>query len=175
MKARLHDISVSFDGKTLLTIETQENCRGLWDALNGQDVEVTIKRFRQRRSLDVNAYAWVLIDKLAEKMSLPKVNVYRRSIREVGGNSQVVCVQNNAVESLRHGWSRNWLGWITDVLPSKIDGCTNVVLYYGSSTFDTAQMARMIDSIVQDCNAVGVETMPPDKLSALLAAWEGKK
>lgn len=175
MKARLRDMNVSFDGRTLLTIETAENCRVIWDELNGHDVEVTVKRFRKKRSLDANAYAWVLMDKLAEKLSLPKANIYKRAIREVGGNSQIVCVQNKAVDALRAGWSRNGLGWLTDVLPSKIEGCTNVVLYYGSSTFDTEQMARMVDSIAQDCKSVGIETMPPDKLEALLTRWEGEK
>ena len=35
---------------------------------------------------------------------------------------------------LRRGWEHNGLGWVTEILPSKIAGCVNVVLYYGSST-----------------------------------------
>ena len=51
----------------------------------------------------------------------------------------------------------------------------NVILYYGSSTFDTRQMSRLIDNLIQDAKAVGIETMPPDKLAALLGEWEGKR
>ncbi len=171
MKARLHDISVTLDGKTLLTIEAPESCRTLWDELREHDVDVSIKRFRKRRSLDANAYAWVLISKLAEKTGEKKAAVYQNEIREVGGACQVVCVQDKAVDALRDGWSRNGLGWVTDVIPSKIKGCTNVILYFGSSIFDSAQMATFIDHIIQDCKAVGIETMPPDELEALLGAW----
>lgn len=42
-----------------------------------------------------------------------------------------------------------------------------MLLYYGSSTYDGAQMARLIDNIVQDCKAVGIETMTPDELARL--------
>ena len=60
----------------------------------------------------------------------------------------------------------------TDTIPSKLEGCTNVILYYGSSTYDTAQMARLIDLIVQDCRALGVETLPPYKLAAMVEEWK---
>lgn len=46
-----------------------------------------------------------------------------------------------------------------------------MVLYYGSSTFDTKQMARLIDNIVQDCKALGIETLTPQQLDALKEEW----
>ena len=62
----------------------------------------------------------------------------------------------------------------SETSPSKIDGCTNVILYYGSSEYDTRQMSRLINLIVEDCKIQGIETMTPDELSALLDRWEGK-
>lgn len=50
-----------------------------------------------------------------------------------------------------------------------------MILYYGSSTFDTRQMSRMIDNLIQDARSVGIETMAPDKLAALLGEWEVKR
>ena len=63
------------------------------------------------------------------------------------------------------------MGWLTNTLPSKIPGCTNVILYYGSSAYDTNQMSRLIDRIVQDCKDAGIETLTPDKLDAMKAGW----
>lgn len=133
--------------------------------------EVTIKEFRERRSLDANAYCWVLLDKLAEVLREPKEQIYRSYIREIGGNCEVVCVLNSAVDRLRRGWERNGLGWLTDTEKSKIDGCTNVVLYYGSSTYDTKQMSRLIDMIIQDCRGCGIEVLPPERLAGMLEEW----
>jgi hypothetical protein len=133
--------------------------------------EVTIKEFREKRSLDANAYCWVLLDKLAEVLREPKEQIYRSYIREIGGNCEVVCVLNSAVDRLRKGWERNGLGWLTETEKSKIDGCTNVILYYGSSTYDTKQMSRLIDMIIQDCRGCGVETLPPERLAGMLEDW----
>ena len=49
------------------------------------------------------------------------------------------------------------------------------MLYYGSSTFDTKQMSRLIDNIVQDCKAVGIETLTPQQLDALKEGWRCTK
>jgi hypothetical protein len=133
--------------------------------------EVTIKEFREKRSLDANAYCWVLLDKLAEVLREPKEQIYRSYIREIGGNCEVVCVLNSAVDRLRKGWERNGLGWLTETEKSKIDGCTNVVLYYGSSTYDTKQMSRLIDLIIQDCKGCGIETLPPERLAGMIEEW----
>ena len=51
----------------------------------------------------------------------------------------------------------------------------NGILYYGSSVFSSSTMSRLIDNLIQDAKAVGIETMPPDKLAALLGEWEGKR
>lgn len=138
---------------------------------SGKEYDVEIKPHRKRRSLDANAYAWVLLDKLAEKTRLPKVALYREYIKNIGGNSDTVCVQEKAVDSLCNGWEHNGIGWVAETMPSKLKGCTNVTLYYGSSTYDTAQMSRLIELIIFDCKDNGVETMPPDQLAALMERW----
>lgn len=133
--------------------------------------DLDIKEHREKRSLDANAYFWVLADKLAEATGVPKIEVYRNSIRDIGGNNTTVCVPEAAEQKLRKGWEKNGIGWVTESIPSKLPGCVNVILYYGSSTYDSAQMDRLIDNIVQDCESVGIETLTPDKLSLLKDGW----
>ncbi len=81
--------------------------------------EVEIKEHRERRSLDANAYFWTLLDKLSEALREPKEDLYRGYIKEIGGNSEIVCVLDGAVEKLRKGWERNGLGWQTDVMQAR--------------------------------------------------------
>jgi hypothetical protein len=139
-----------------------------------EKLSIEVKPFRQRRSLDANAYFFVLADKLAEKLRITKEEVYRNAIREIGGVSETVCVRNQAVERICDSWRKNGLGWQTETFPSKLEGCTNVILYYGSSTYDKEQMSRLIENIVQDCKEVGIETRTPDELANLLSMWEGR-
>lgn len=132
----------------------------------------SINRFE--RSLDANAYYWVLIDKLSEKLKILKEELYRGYIKNIGGNNTVVCVPDKAVDDLTKGWQHNGLDWQTDTLPSKIEGCTNVILYYGSSTYDTEQMSRLIDMVIQDCGAVDISTMTPRELAMLKQGWSNE-
>lgn len=171
-KARWHEDAEGF----WLAVRTKDRAAAVTVAEQIKDKpwSVTLTQQKKKRSLDANAYAWVLLDKLAVALNKQKTEIYRQYIREVGGNSETVCVVNQAVEKLRAGWEHNGLGWLTDTVPSKLDGCTNVILYYGSSTYDTAQMARFINLIVEDCKEQNIETMTPAELSALMDRWEGK-
>ena len=159
-----------FDGESLI-LDTKDR-EAIRVAYGFQKGEYEIVKKKKKRSLDSNAYAWVLIDKLAEALSLPKEEVYRNAIRQIGGVSETVCVVEEGVEQLTRSWCRNGLGWSFEVFDSKIEGCKNVTLHYGSSVYDQAQMGALIDALVQDCKALGIETLPPERLSAMLEAWK---
>lgn len=168
------NITFSPRGHTVVTIELNEKLPALKmvDELgSAEKISIKMGKHREKRSLDANAYAWVLIGKIAEKTNVPNTEVYRNAIREIGGNYDIVCVQDKAVDSLCEGWSRNGLGWQTDTMPSKIEGCTNVLLYYGSSVYTREQMRRLIENIKQDCDALGIETRSPEEIESLLSAW----
>lgn len=161
-------------GKPTISFEVNEqnDFKEMVDEMKGlEKLSIEVKPFRQRRSLDANAYCWVLLDKLAEKLRTPKVTVYRQYIQNIGGNSEIVCVKNEAVKRLCEGWQRNGIGWQTDTFDSKLDGCTNVILYYGSSVYDASQMGRLLDLIIQDCKAVGIPTETPDEIARLKSMW----
>lgn len=132
---------------------------------------MTIKEKKKKRSLDANSYFWLLCDKLAEKTRIPKTEIYRSYIKEIGGVSDTVCVLDKAVDKLCETWEQNGLGYQTDRYKSKMKGCTNVVLYYGSSTYDSKQMSRLIELISQDCLINDIELLPPEQLQALNSEW----
>lgn len=123
-----------------------------------KEYELIIKEHRKRRSKDANAYFWEFLDKLAVKLNIGKTELYRELIRDIGGNSTTVCVKEEAADALVKHWEHNGLGWVADVMNSKIDGCKNVILYTGSSEYDTAQMSRLIDRLIWECNIVGIDT-----------------
>ena len=170
MIGRLTDLRRLFGGEWEVTFSTKEDLSGLYDDLKDLPVNVEIKKAANKRSRDANALAWVLIDKLSEKTHIGKTEIYRNAIREIGGVSELVCVQDKAVERLRSGWEKNGIGWQTEVATSKLPGCTNVILYYGSSTYDTAQMSRLLDLLIQECEQQGIPTLR-DEADVLLGKW----
>ena len=141
---------------------------------------VEIKQYRKRRSLDANVYAWQLLGKLAAALSTQDVtyspeHVYRELIRDVGDNYEIMPVRDDALERWVQIWTSRGLGWVCEVMgPSKIKGYTNTRCFYGSSVYDTAQMSRLISIIVEECKAVGVETMTPEELGKLMEAENGQ-
>ncbi len=170
------DIAFDFNtGKpkvTLLINEKSQFLDGVDELRLCDKLTVEMKKFRPRRSLDANAYAWVLMHKIAENQGISVTEIYQKYVREVGGNADIVCVQNEALAKLKEAWARCGLGWFCDTFDSKIDGCTCVMLYHGSSDFDTATMARLIDCIVEDCKTLGIETATPAELALLKEGWK---
>ena len=134
--------------------------------------DLTVKEHRKKRSLDANAYAWVLIGKLADAMRIPPTVVYNNAIQNIGGNYEVIPIREEAVEKFKEVWTKQGLGWpCVDMGPSKIQGYKNLRAYYGSSTYDTRQMSMLIDALIQDCKALDIETLSDEKLSAMMEGW----
>ena len=171
MKGRIADFLYISPTRQRLTVDLSEDFRDTYAAVGDGEIEITVKKARKKRSLDANAYAWVLIDRIAERMRVAKEEVYREHIRSIGGVSETVCVRDRAAERLCQAWTGHGLGWQAETFPSKLEGCTNVILYYGSSSYDTAQMNTLISSLVQDCHALGIETKTDEEIKSLL---EGK-
>ena len=171
MNGKLVDLVLLRDGTQRITFDTREDASQLFDKLKDKPVNISMKAAHKRRSLDANAYAWVLIDKLAEELGLTKTEVYHELIRNIGGASKTVCCPDEAVESVCDGWKKNGLGWFTETYQSKIDGCTNIILFFGSSTYDAKQMSALIDAAVQECKQYGIETMTEAERRAIEDAW----
>lgn len=176
MTGMLKDMTIGLDGKQNITVSIQDtDFREEYESLKNKKVTIDIKEFRNHRSLDANAYAWTLIDSISKAMHISKSEVYRKAIREIGGVSEIVCVIDRAVKRLQTAWEHNGLGWQTETMPSKLDGCTNVVLYYGSSVYDTKQMSSLIDQLIHEAEQLGIQTMTPKELARLMEQYEQQK
>lgn len=132
-----------------------------------------LKEFRERRSPDANSYYWKLCGDLARSINEKPEEIYLRHIKDIG-NYSVLCVQGEALPDFERKWTSGHLGRFIETKESKIPGCVTVLAYYGSSDFDRREMSRLIDNLIQDCEAVGVETLPPDKLSLLKEGWDAQ-
>jgi hypothetical protein len=178
LSGKMQNLSIDYKtGKAILTLEINEK-RGATSCfeefIKEEKIVVKIGKYRAKRSLDANAYCWKLIGELAERLNLTTTEIYRAAIRELGGNREIVCVKEEAVEKLCEAWTGKGIGWQTDTFDSKIKGCRNVILYYGSSTYDTQQMSQLISYIVDECQAQGIDTRTPAEIAELVSLWGEK-
>lgn len=132
-----------------------------------KELLITIKEFKPRRSLSQNSYFWKLIGELSQKMNLPKDEIYRNYIKS-SGVFNIVPVRNDAVSSFISKWEHIGLGWfVEDLGESKLDGYTKLVTYYGSSSYNTKEMSKVVEQVIQDCEQLGINTMTLSEIALL--------
>ena len=156
--------------------KAQEGAARLKEMLaKGKQLDVTIEQHRRKRSLDSNAYLWILCQKIAEVTRSTKEAVYREFIRRVG-QFEILPIREDAVDKWIKIWQSHGLGWVSEVLDdSKIDGYKRVISYYGSSVYDSESMSVLLDEVVQECKGLRIEVISPAELESLKASWKGAK
>lgn len=170
----------NLDGEFLLTCKVkgprERLVNGLAELQEVKELDLTLVKHRRKRSLDANAYAWVLIGKLAAVLRIPPEEVYRQAIRDVGGNFEIASIRQDAVKKWTEIWSSCGIGWIAEEMgESETDGYVNIINYYGSSRYNTDQMARLIDVLADECRRQGIETMSDEELKRLTERWGRKQ
>ncbi len=133
----------------------------------GKALAVEVKQYRQKRSLDANAYLWVLLQKIAEAVNSSKDEVYLQMLERYGVFTHIV-VKPRMVDKVKHEWRTvRELGEVT------VNGQTGIQLqcFFGSSTYDTKEMSVLIDGVVSECKEIGIETMTPQELEGLKQTW----
>ena len=173
MKGRIVSFAVQPRSRRgLVTFELDGDFGEIYDELKDVDIDLIVKKWKKRKSRDANANYWVLCGKLSHKIGISPIEVYREHIRNIGGNYRVSCLKEEDAEWMCNAWEHKGLGWVTDTMPSKIDGCINVLFYCGSSMYNSEQMSHLIDQVVQDCKEQNIETMSPAELASLKEAWK---
>lgn len=141
----------------------------LIDKYREKPLEVVIRP--QKRSKNANDYMWVLCEKIAKETHQTKTDVYREAIRQVGvfhdGAFQI-----KDIPDIKKAWESNGEGWFTTEFDSQLRGCKRIRFYHGSSLYDTAQMSRLIDYVVDAAKDLGIETMTPKEIYELVERWE---
>jgi len=161
-------ISLTLDGKAEITFITHRNALVELETLKDKELIVEVKKRTEKRTLSQNAYLWVLIQELANKLQLSKEQVYKTYIKDYG-QYEALMIQNKAIEKFINAWQSNGLGWVAEIMrESKSNkGCSVVLAYYGSSTYDRQQMNRLLDAVIEDCKEQGINTLTPAELDLL--------
>lgn len=176
LTGKIVDVSVGFlDGKPKLTLEVNEknDLKLCYDELHEvEKLTIEIKKHYEKRSKDANSYLWALCGELAEKIGSTKESVYRQHILNVGVY-RAIEIEETAAETLIKGWQMNGIGWIAERVDyGAHDGFVLVNFYYGSSVYNTKQMSRLLDSVIEDCQEQGIQTATPDEVANMKSLWE---
>ena len=183
LTGKIAGVSVSYTtGKPLVTFEMNEkqSARNMVDTLREFDVlSIKIDKYSAKRSLNANAYLWKLCSMIADKLSddgVPhtKEEIYRKAIKSRGIYREQGELPIDFAKTSRTAWEMLGTGWITEQVDFEPDGERVIVrFYYGSSTYNTKQMSRIIDWLVVECQNLGIETKSQAEIDSLLSSWKG--
>ena len=141
------------------------------------NIDVEVKKHREKRSLNANSYCWVLCDKIAKEISkdgavVTKEDIYKDAILQIGTFEPMI-VEEKAFDNFKRIWGKQGLGFLVQEV-SKKDKCIKVHCYYGSSTYNTKEMSLLIDLLVGLATSLGIETKPQTEIDSLLKEWDKK-
>lgn len=137
-------------------------------------IRLKIAKYRAKRSLDANAYYWVLLSKLARVLQTSNAELHNLMLSRYGQPWIVVDALHLAMlpdtektEKLVKQ-SEEYHLRPTSQVTTLADGkeYRTYITMRGSSTYNTEEMARLLDGLISECKAVGMtdgEIMTPDE------------
>lgn len=174
-KARISDISKDFQtGKTRIMFTCDYAPLEEIDRLMTKDIRLRAVQWREKRSLDANAYFWVLCGKIAGEIASSQDEVYELMLRRYGTidrdkDGTPITIKQPKFQSM-DALAGHW-----KFVGESVDGESNMLVQIkGSSRYDTKEMSVLIDGIVSECKELGIETVPPDELERIKAVWQPK-
>ena len=176
IRSKIENLSRSINGYYLLTCRVPKDAVKMLYQLMDDDLDLTVKKHREKRSLTANSYLWVLCRELAKTMesTTSMFDVYKIKLREYSSWWDEIIVSDKIFNYLKKQENEEHAEFrVVDELERK-GNKVRARVYLGSSKFDSKEMSRVIDGLVQDCKEQGVDTMPPDELERLVSGWEPK-
>jgi hypothetical protein len=157
-------------GEMLITFSVNEKATVLpeYDKLkNSKKLRVKAVQYRERRSLDANAYLWVLLQKIAEVLRTDKWSVYLQMLKRYGQFTYIV-VKPGAVEAVKKQWRE-----CEEIGEIEVNGtkAVQMLCYYGSSTYDAKEFSILLDGVISEAKDLGIETLPSEELERMMEQY----
>jgi hypothetical protein len=170
MDIRKADLRLNVDGSVelLLTVQGDKGYLSeLVKRVNEKPHTVEIEPLKRKRSLDANAYLWVLMGKMAEVLKTSKDEVYLEMLDRYGIFTHIV-VKPNMVEKVKAEWKIvRELGEVT------INGKVGIQLqcYFGSSTYNQKEFAHLLDGTISEAKEIGIDTASQAETERMIREW----
>ncbi len=138
-----------------------------------KDLDITLKLYKEKRSLNSNAYFHLLVEKIAGVQKVTHTEIHNQLIADYGFMDEEITniILDDAID-----WRRiETLHLKPTTATRMMDNGRLYRVYYvmrGSHTYNTAEMARLIDGTVSEAKALGIETLSPSELERMKQAWK---
>lgn len=154
-------------GRWMVTFEIH-SLPSLDDISDGDTLDISAVRHRNKRSKNANALLWECLGRIASTLRTDKWSVYLQMLKRYGEYTYV-CVRPKAVEMLKRQWRE-----CEEIGTIDINGqvAVQMLCYYGSSTYDTKQFSVLLDGVISEMKEMGLDTPTSEQMKQALDAWE---
>lgn len=162
-----YHVSFTAKGNPIVTLELNEKFPALKmvDELHDMNLTIKIDKYREKRSLNANNYAWKLITEIGNRTRQSKDDVYFLMLKRYG--------QSEMISVMAHIPIGEYVKYCEEAGESTLNGklFKHYRVYKGSSEFDTKEMSIFIDGIVSEAKDLGIQTDTPDQIAKMKALW----
>jgi hypothetical protein len=169
LSGKIRGLSVDFATQRItlaLQINEPTAAQQLYDDLNEcEKLSIKIDRYREKRSLNANNYAWKLLSEIGNKLRANKEDIYLAMLKRYG--------QSEIISVLSHIPITEYVKYCEEAGESTLNGklFKHYKVYKGSSEFDTREMSIFLDGIVSDAQELGIPTETPDQIAKMKSLW----
>jgi hypothetical protein len=152
-----------------LSVNEEAAAKMLYDELHEADkLSIKIDRYREKRSLNANNYAWKLLTEIANVLRTSKDEVYLEMLKRYG--------QSEIISVLAHIPIGEYVKYCEEAGESTLNGklFKHYKVYKGSSEFDTREMSIFLDGVVSEAKEMGIPTETPEQIARLKSLWEAE-
>jgi hypothetical protein len=149
-----------------LTVNEEAAAKMLYDDLHeAEKLSIKVDKYRERRSLNANNYAWKLLTEIANVCRTSKDEVYLEMLKRYG--------QSEIISVLAHIPIGEYVKYCEEAGESKLNGklFKHYKVFKGSSEFDTREMSIFLDGVVSEAEELGIQTMTPNEIAKLKSLW----
>lgn len=164
-ECQIKEPSFDMSGKVIAKFVVNKAFLEAYEKMKGCDkLTLEIKKYKAKRSLDANAYYWVLITKLAKRLETSNSELHNDMLAEYGfpelidGKLARIPLPNtDEAERMIHKAVSYHLKPTSQVVEGK-DGVDyrTYIMIRGSSTYSTEEMARLINGLISECKSAGM-------------------
>lgn len=181
MRGRLKEIMQDvLNGGFIISFHVQAVPSGVETLREESDLAISLKKWREHRSLSANAYYWVLVGKLSELTGQPNAVIHnmllrRYGVAEIVGGQLLTVMVPDTDEAERETLEKEIYHLKpTSKLKEGKDGrmFRAYILLKGSSDFDTKEMSRLIDGTIEECKEVGIDTLSTEEVRRMMEDYE---
>ena len=169
LSGKIQGLSQDFASRRItltLTVNEEAAAKNLFDELNdAEKLSIKIDKYREKRSLNANSYAWALLTEIGNVVRASKDEVYLEMLKRYG--------QSEIISVLSHIPIKEYVKYCEEAGESTLNGklFKHYKVYKGSSEFDSREMSIFLDGIVSEAEEMGIQTMTPAEVARLKSLW----